>query len=1184
MIRIGKIPVMVRSMLCSLSRHAEQEVNQLVEQHNLNNNDNDNNNDNNNNNNNENNSVLSDIERERLLHLKLQEIGIACGECGYDQGGYFIINGREKVLVAQERMASNHIMCYLDGNKRWMAEVRSEVSHTNRPIVANYLKYLKPNKSSPVSGDVFYVAIPYVKKEIPLCVVFRALGFVTDKQILEMIVYDFKDIEIMELCRPSLEESYYIQTQDLALDYIGRRGVTPGTPKEERIRWARECLVKEFLAHIGTQQYCETKKAYYLGYMVNKLCRTILGRRSLDDRDNFGNKRLDIAGPLLAKIFRILWRRQCTYANRKLQDSLRNHTAAHVLIEEIMDKGEIVTKGLQYSLATGNWCTQERAPSKATGVSQILQRLTFVSTLSHLRRLNTPLGRDGKLAKPRMLHNTHWGMCCPAETPEGQACGLVKNLSLMTVVSVGMDNEMIISILQDCGMQLLGDIRPEMVPTATKVFVDGAWLGISNDAGYLVSQIKQMRSTELSFSQISVVWRISWKEIEIWTEGGRCLRPLYVMDERKQRLKIRRKHILRLTQHSRIDFDSIGSGIGTSLPKVNLNINNGNGNNNNGNNNGDGESIMEQERWGWNNLVSENLIEYIDTEEEDSIMVVMFVHVCREIEKYLVLKDRHGLKTPRVSGNRNIQNSNIAARLHQYSRTYTHCEIHPAMMFGVCASIIPFPDHNQSPRNVYQSAMGKQAMGIYATNYQLRFDTTAHVMHYPQKPFARTKNMTFLRFDELPAGQNAIVAIACYSGYNQEDSIILSQAAIDRGFMRSTFYRCYFAAEQDLGYNEKELFCKPNRAVTAGMKPCVYDKIDEDGLIAPGTRVSGDDIIIGKTIPTNIDGKGKRFDDEFENELRNLALGREKYHSRIDKSIALRTSESGIIDTVCLTCNTDGEKFAKIKVRSMRVPQIGDKFASRHGQKGTCGMLFSYEDMPFSREGIIPDLIINPHCIPSRMTVGHLIECLLSKLCAITGQANTAYDATPFEIELSVEKLMMNLKKCGYTPNGNESLFNGHTGEKLNSSIFFGPTYYQRLKHMVDDKIHARTQGPKVLLTRQPMEGRSRDGGLRFGEMERDCMLSHGASYFLKERLFLHSDRYTVHVCDWCGLIAIANLQKHSVECRGCKNTTDISQVHIPYACKLLIQELMSMMIAPRMMTHLPKTDDWLDRRPGRGW
>eukprot|EP01116_Phalansterium_solitarium_P019596 TRINITY_DN5535_c0_g4_i2.p1 TRINITY_DN5535_c0_g4~~TRINITY_DN5535_c0_g4_i2.p1 ORF type:complete len:1189 (+),score=484.63 TRINITY_DN5535_c0_g4_i2:108-3674(+) len=1020
------------------------------------------------------------------------------GECPYDQGGYFVINGGEKVIIAQEKMATNHVFVFKRSQPSrfsYVAECRSCLEVGARPTSTLFIKMLAPQGHSRAQ-QYLWAELPYIRQDVPIVVVFRALGVVKDRDILEHIVYDLRDHKMLELLQPSLEEAYVIQDEHVALDYLGKRGMGVGVKKEKRVRYAKEVLQKELLPHVGITEGCETKKAYFFGYAVHRLLLAALGRRALDDRDHYGLKRLDLAGPLVGTLFRQLFKKLTRDAKIYLQKTLDQGREFNL---HMAIKGKTISAGLKYALATGNWGAGGKGAPRP-GVAQVLNRLTYASTLSHLRRLNSPIGRDGKLAKPRQLHNTHWGMVCPAETPEGQACGLVKNLSLMAYISVGQSPHPILSFLDEWETENLEEVPPAVIPTATKVFVNGIWVGINRNPEQLARTLRQMRRALDVHEETAIVRDIKERELRIYTDAGRCMRPLFIVNDDDAQLAFTKRHLHALQRrHLRPGPDSAA------------------------------DSLMQQQdegggAWGWQTVLANGLVEYIDTEEEETTLIAMTLADVRDARS----ADQHSM------------------------RTYTHAEIHPSMILGVCASIIPFPDHNQSPRNCYQSSMGKQAMGMYITNFLLRMDTLANLLYYPQKPLVTTRSMEYLHFSELPAGQNAIVAIACYSGYNQEDSVILNQSSIERGFMRSIFYRSYRDEEEKRGSLVDEHFEKPERETTAGLKTHgTYDKIDEDGLVAPGTRVSGDDVIIGKTSALVV----RDADDE---------LGpRGSRQTKRDCSTTLRAAETGIVDKVMLSVNADGYRFVKVRVRSVRTPQVGDKFASRHGQKGTCGMAYRNEDLPFTQEGINPDLIVNPHAIPSRMTIGHLVECLQSKVAALTG--NEA-DATPFT-DWHVENISRELHRCGYQLRGNEALYNGHTGRRLEARIFFGPTYYQRLKHMVDDKIHSRARGPVTLLTRQPAEGRARDGGLRFGEMERDCMISHGSAQFLKERLMEASDAYRMHVCDRCGLIAVANLRKNTFECRGCRNKTAISQLALPYACKLLFQELGAMSIAVRMFT-----------------
>jgi len=1006
-------------------------------------------------------------------------------ECIYDQGGYFIINGSEKVIIAQERLSNNHVYAFKKKQPSkfsWVIETRSQVENSTRPTSTLYLQMYHKSAKGTIEGNQIRSTLPYIRTDIPVVIIFRALGFVADRDIIEHVVYDLTDGEMMDLFRPSIEEAFVIQKQESALDFIGRRGSAKDVTKEDRIRYAAGILQKEVLPHVGTEEHCESKKGFFLGYAVHKLLMCKLGRADEDDRDHFGKKRLDLAGPLLGGLFRTLFRKLTKDVRKHLQRCLDE--GKHFNIGAAI-KSNHISDGLKYSLATGNW--GDKGSAVRAGVSQVLNRLTYASSLSHLRRCNTPLARSGKQAKPRQLHNTHWGMVCPAETPEGQAVGLVKNLALMAYITTGTAQVPVLEFLEEFSTENLTDILPSVIaePTTCKIFVNGNWVGIHRDPKGLVDTFRELRRMIDIDAEVSIVRDITESEVRIYTDAGRICRPLFVV--KNQELAIKKRHISHLQEPDE-----------------------------------SGKKLT------WADLLTAGLVEYIDTEEEETTMVAM-------------------------------EPSDLSSG-DTYSTTYTHCEIHPSMILGICASIIPFPDHNQSPRNTYQSAMGKQAMGIYSSNYQVRMDTMAHVLHYPQKPLCTTRAMEFLHFRELPSGVNCVVAIMIYTGYNQEDSLIMNQSAIDRGLFRSSYYRCYVDQEKassvgSVGALASETFEKPSPDSCRGMRHGEYGKLDVDGLAHPGTRVSGDDILIGKTAPLE------------------STTGMPSRYSKRDCSTALKSTENGIVDRVMLSTTKEGYRFTKVRVRNVRIPQIGDKFASRHGQKGTIGMTYRQEDMPFTAEGIVPDIIVNPHAIPSRMTIAQLIECLLGKVVVFQGCEG---DATPFT-DVTVEDISKRLHAMGYQRHGNEALYQGHTGRPLNARVFIGPTFYQRLKHLVDDKVHSRARGPVAMLTRQPLEGRARDGGLRMGEMERDCLIAHGCASFIRDRFFCNSDQYRIHICQRCGLTAQANLKKMTYECRTpicVGRPTQVCQIEIPYACKLLFQELHAMCILPRILTEIRSTRD----------
>jgi DNA-directed RNA polymerase II subunit RPB2 len=657
-------------------------------------------------------------------------------------------------------------------------------------------------------------------------------------------------------------------------------------------------------------------------------------------------------------------------------------------------------------------------------------------------------------------------------TPEGQSVGVVKNLSYMTHVTIHSNSGPLYDYVLPSIIPVQNLTAREMYEK-TKVFINGAWVGISENPVELYQMLKEKKYMGIINVYTSIVFDYKFNEIRVCNDAGRLTRPL---------LRVRDNNIL---IKKRV-IDDIKSG------KV-----------------------------GWNDLITncsigESIIEYIDPEEQSWSMIAMkpadLIDTGNEKEMF----------------------------------KHTHCEIHPSTIFGVLASCIPFPEHNQSPRNTYQCAQAKQAMGVYVTNFDNRMDKTAYVLNTPARPLVDTRIMDMIKINKIPSGFNVVVAIMTHTGYNQEDSLLFNKGSIDRGLFQATIYHTEKDEDKQKINGDEEIRCKPDPTKTKGMKFANYGKVNNRGVIPENTLVENRDVIISKVVPIK--------------ENRNDHTKLIKYE---DQSRIYRTDEETYIDKNYIDRNGDGYNFAKVRLRTVRKPVIGDKFSSRSGQKGTIGNIIPEEDMPFTASGLKPDIILNPHAIPSRMTIAHLKETIMTKVLVQLGLFG---DGTSFG-ELEIHTICEELLRLGYESRGNELLYNGLTGEQHECSIFMGPIFYQRLKHMVNDKQHSRSIGPMVNLTRQPAEGRSRDGGLRFGEMERDAMISHGASRFTRGRMYDASDKYHVYSCNKCGMIATYNDEMHIHICRTCENRTDFSYVEIPYACKLLFQELMTMNIAPRLMT-----------------
>jgi DNA-directed RNA polymerase subunit B len=978
---------------------------------------------------------LSQLTREEL---------VACGEDPDDPGGYFLVNGSERAMVAMEDLAPNRILVDMD-EKRAKPLFQAKIFSTTVGFRARIQVQLKTD------GGV-EVSLPGVPTKIPLVILMRALGLESDKEIAEAVSVEK---EIQAELEPSYEKAIGVDAVEDAIIFIGNR-VAHGQVEEYRRQRAERTIDRNFLPHIGRTMESRKDKALFLGEMACRAIELKLEKRGLDDKDHFKNKRLRLAGPLLSDLFRVAFRNLCRDVKYQLE---RIGVKGPIITVSVAVRPGIITDRLQHALATGNWGRGR------VGITQLLNRTNHIATLSHLRRLQSPLSRSQPNFEARDLHPTHWGRICPNETPEGSNCGLVKNLAVSATISVGVNPETIKQILYRIGVVPTYEANETLRISGSKVFVDGNIVGYCSSPEELTAEFRNRRRRGEISSEVNIAClsRIEGGRKEIYVNGdeGRVRRPLIIVSSGVPLLQ--QEHI-----------EKLASG-----------------------------------EWEWEDLVKNGILEYLDAEEEE--------------------------------------NAYVAIDYDEITEKHTNAEIATHAILGICASTIPYAEHNQSPRNSYQAAMVKQALGIYATNFKHRADSRSHILHYPEIPLVETALMDTMGYKLRPSGQNCVVAVLSFEGYNMEDALIFNKASIERGLARSSFYRIYDAeCRQYLGgLRDKFLIPEPGMRGYRGEE--YYRSLEPDGIISLEAKVAGGDVLIGRTSPP-------RFLEEYkEFEVRGPSMR--------DTSIDMRPSETGIVDDVFVTESGEGSRLVKVRVRDQRVPELGDKFASRHGQKGVIGLIVPQEDMPFTSDGVVPDIIVNPHAIPSRMTIGHFIESMAGKVAAMRGRP---IDGTPFSNE-KPKMVRESMIRLGFSHTGREVFYNGITGEKFTADIFVGVVYYQKLHHMVSDKLHARARGQVQMLTRQPTEGRARGGGLRFGEMERDCLIGHGAALLLRDRLLEESDKYTLYICENCGYIAYYDMRRRKHVCRLCGDKAVISPVVISYAFKLLLQELMSLCVAPKL-------------------
>src|SRR6266508_1001537 len=1007
-----------------------------------------------------------------------------------DPGGYFIIGGTERALISLEDLAPNRVLVEFNERYGRKVEVAKVFSQKEGYRALTLMEKKKDGQ--------LIVSVPTASGQIPLIILMKALGMEKDEDIYNAIV---SAPEMANIVYANIEECQNkknyppngIFTRDDAINYLEKK-FAPGQAKEYRIKKVESILDRSLLPHLGDTREDRIKKAIFLGRVARTVLELSLGGRREDDKDHYANKRLKLAGDLMEDLFRVAFANLVKDLKYQLE---RSYARRRELKISSAIRPDLLTQRLLHALATGNWV------GGRAGVSQLLDRTSNMSALSHLRRVTSPLTRSQPHFEARDLHPTQWGRLCPNETPEGQNCGLVKNLALVIDVSEGFPEEEVKLLLADLGTKQVKGQQTQL----TRVYVNGDLVGLHEDPKMLVAEIRERRRSGLLSHEVNVRFDENMGEIIINCDEGRIRRPLLVVKD--GHLAFSRKHV-----------DELKMG-----------------------------------RLRFSDLVRNGIVEWIDAEEEEDTFIAIYPYDvpsrCKECKHPLSRNDVTWVNM----GSRDDESDLECKYCHKTFRVRsaitketTHLEVDPEVILGVASGVVPYPEHNSSPRVTMGAGMAKQSLGLGSSNYRSRPDTRSNLLHYPEKPLVQTDSMKHVAFNERPAGQNFVVAVMSYYGYNMEDAIVMNKASIDRGLGRSSFMRTYRAEERRYPGGQEDHFEIPSPDVRGARADLSYANLTpDDGLISPEVLVQGGEVLIGKTSPP-------RFLEEETDFL--------TPQKRRETSVTVRHGESGWVDSVMLTESENGSKLAKVKVRDLRVPELGDKFASRHGQKGVIGLIAPHEDMPFTSQGIIPDLVINPHAIPSRMTVAHVLEMIGGKVGAMEGRM---VDGTPFSGERE-EALRKALEENGFRSNGKEILYDGRTGRMIPAEIFVGVIYYQKLHHMVSGKLHVRSRGPVQILTRQPTEGRSRQGGLRFGEMERDCLIGHGAAMVIKDRLLDESDGTIQYVCgnSECGHFAIKD-RKGMLRCPVCENTSKIYPVQTSYAFKLLLDEMLSLGVAMRL-------------------
>ncbi len=929
-----------------------------------------------------------------------------------DPGGYFIINGNERVIVMSEDLAPN---------QPFIEEGR--LGLTLR-IFSQRGSYRIPTTISETNEGILELTFSRLRN-IPALVLLKTLGMTKEVDIAKKIDYE-NDCLIV-----NLYEFSKMQNSDDAMMYIAEKSGIQGT-KKEVIDRVKQRIDSFFLPHIGMDKISRNEKAITLCRLIRLYLRSKENPKIRTDKDHYANKRVKLAGDLMSDLFRVnfgILIRDIQYSLQKVSKRKRFYSL------KTISKSTLFSHRIESAIATGSWIGEK------SGVTQNMEKNNYLAVLSQLQRVTSLLPGEQENFLARTLHPTHYGRFCPTETPEGIEIGLRKNLSLLAKVStfIEFDEKLVIKKFKEIGLN---------EEKGKDVFFNGRSIGFVENPKEFAFSVRRMRRAGEFPREMSIRHDDILEQITISTEVGRVLRQLIVVENGMS--KLRDEHIIEL----------------------------------------------EENKIGWKDLVEQGIIEAIDAAEEDNALVA--------------------LKQEAVTSE------------------HTHLEVHPTSLFGLITSLVPFANHDQSSRLNRGSKTLKQSLGIYAANYLVRLDSNVSILHYPQKPLVRS--FIYDTLEVYPAGQNIIVAIMPYEGYNMEDAIVLNKESVDRGMGRSTFFRPYSTIELQYPGGLKDEICVPEKDVLGYRTEDSYRFLEDDGIAYPEALMDSGEVVIGKTTPP-----------KFLSEARDISIQAKK-----EASVAIRQEEQGVVDAVFITLNNEGNKVVQLRTRDQRLPEPGDKYSAPHGQKGVIGLIADGRDIPFTSSGVKPDLMFNPHSIPSRMTVGYLIELLAGKSAATIGRVG---DGTPFTGQ-TIDELKSQLKEMGFRSDGKETMYNGVTGKKMDVEIYIGNMYYLKLVRMVKNLLHARASGKVALLTRQPIEGRSRGGGLRLGEMEQQALVGHGASLLLKERY--GSDKTIIHICKDCGNMTYEDIIRNKTPCKLCGGN-EADPIEISYAFKLLVDELLGL-------------------------